>query len=70
MGRFLLVSTPTELVIELTKDPLSYRTLMDMLLDRRYDGQILVDFRRGLPHAVAFPQLTRVALTAADRSTT
>ncbi len=70
MARFLLVSTPTELVIELTKDPLSYRTLMDMLLDRRYDGQVLVDFRRGRPHSVAFPQLTRVALTAADQSTT
>ncbi|KKL64951.1 hypothetical protein LCGC14_2159850 [marine sediment metagenome] len=60
MPPFALTTTPAALVLEFTKDPMSFPALIDALFDRRYDGQILLDFRRGTPRSVAFPQLTRI----------
>ena len=62
MSHFTLQSSPADLVVQLTENPVSFAALLTVLYDRRYDGQVLIDLRRGRPRSVAFPRLDRVPL--------
>ena len=59
---FHLTTSAASVVVELTRDPKQYDEFMRLLYARRFTGQILVDFHRGLPRQVGFPQVARVRI--------
>lgn len=67
---FTLTTSSAALVVELTRDPQSFHALLEALYARRWDGQLLIDFRRGRPRQVGFPQVARVRLTESPPSKT
>ncbi len=59
---FRLTTSAASVVVDLTRDPRQFDEFRRMLYDRRFTGQILVDFHRGLPRQVGFPQVARVRI--------
>lgn len=60
---FSFSPSPAQLIVELTANPRNFAALLEALYTARWDGQLLLDFRRGRPKSAAFPQLVRVPLT-------
>ncbi len=60
--RFTLTSSPAELVVELSRNPRQFNDFMQLMLDRDFTGQVLLDFNRGRPRMVAFPSMRRVPI--------
>lgn len=65
---FHLTSSAASVVLELTQDQHHFADLLRLLYDRRFTGQILVDFHRGHPRKVGFPQVARVTVRQASAS--
>ena len=65
---FHLQTSAASLVVELTRNPTQFVEFMRMLRESRYDGQILLDVRRGLPRRIGFPQVARVEIAQPPKS--
>ncbi len=61
--RLKFQAVPVSCTMELSGRPQTIESVLLSLFDHRYDGQILIDFRRGRPRVVSFPGLQHLPLT-------
>lgn len=65
---FHLTTSAASVVVELTSSPRQFDEFLRLLDHRRFTGQILVDFHRGKPRQVGFPQVARVRVPTPHKS--